>query len=380
MKPADHESAGVGAWRLFFPSALLLAPANVLLWLAARAGLVYAPGIGSAAWHGREMIFGYAFAVIAGFLLQPMRPAALLALWLAWLAGRLLWLVPPERLPVGIALVIQGVFPVLLAVLGARRFAAVKRARNLPFPLILMLLGLTALAAFAAQVGLLPDPDRSPAVLAAYVVVALIVIMGGRLVPTATVGALRAQGVIMRIPTRPRLELATLLAIAGMVAGEGFLAPWAGGVAALAVGALLLVQMRGWHGPRTLVDPEVWPLHAGFAWLAVGSVLIGFDNLGLLALPDAGALHALTAGAIGSVTLAMIIRVSSHRAGLRVMSPALMHVVHIGMALAVALRVAGGWIFPDQRELMLWLSAAGWLFVYGTTAATVIPAAWRAPV
>jgi uncharacterized protein involved in response to NO len=184
----------------------------------------------------------------------------------------------------------------------------------------------------------------------------------------------------MRIPTRPRLELATLLAIAGMAAGEGFLAPWAGGVAALAVGTLLLVQMRGWHGPRTLVDPEVWPLHAGFAWLAVGSVLIGFDNLGLLALPDAGALHALTAGGIGSVTLVMIIRVSSHRAGLRVMSPALMHVVHIGMALAVALRVAGGWIFPDQRELMLWLSAAGWLFVYGTTAATVIPAAWRAPV
>ncbi len=378
MGETGPTAARVGPWRLFFPSALLLAPINVLLWLAVRDGLIAPAGIDSAAWHGGEMLFGYSFAVIAGFLLQPMRWPALLLLWLAWLAGRLLWLVP--ALPVLAELAVAGGFPVVLAVLGARRFAAVRRARNLPFPLILITLGLGALGAAAAQLGLLPHPKRSPTVLAVYLVMLLVALMGGRLVPTATVGALREQGIIVRIPPRPLLELSILVAILGLAIADGFLAPWAAGGTALAVAALLIAQMRDWRGIRTASDSDLWPLHAGFVWLALGCALVGLERLGIVALPDAGALHALAAGGIGTVTLVMMLRVTRHRAGGLVTAPALLHGLHSTLALAVALRVAGGWALPDHRGLMLWLSAAAWLIAYGLAAALVLPAARRAPV
>jgi len=368
----------VGPWRLFFPSALLLAPLNVLLWLAARDGLIAPAGIESAAWHGAEMLFGYSFAVIAGFLLQPMRWPPLLLLWFAWLAGRLLWLVP--EWPVTIRLTLAGAFPFVLAALGAYRFAAVKRARNLPFPLILVALGVAAVGAGSVQAGLLPAPGRDPVALAVYVVVALIALMGGRLVPTATVGALRAQGLIVRIPPRPALELALLLALLALALADAAGAQRVAGFTALGLAALFVAQMRDWHGLRTLVDPEVWPLHAGFLWLTAGCVLTGLDRLGMLTLPDSGALHALSAGTIGTVTLVMMLRVTRHRAGGRVAPAVLLHGLHILFALAVALRVAGGWMLPGHRGLVLWWSAAAWLVVYVLAAALVIPAARRAPV
>ena len=97
-------------WRLFFPSALLLAPFNVLVWLALRHGLIDWPVAASAAWHGREMLFGYTFAVIAGYLLQALATPLVLLLWLLWLAGRLVWLVPPAVLEPWLELLLETKF------------------------------------------------------------------------------------------------------------------------------------------------------------------------------------------------------------------------------------------------------------------------------
>lgn len=367
----------VEAWRLFFPSALLLAPVNVLAWLAARDGLIVLPGIASAAWHGRELVFGYAFAVMAGYLLRPLPLSGLLALWGLWLAGRLLVLLPPATLPALVEFAVAAAFPLLIAALGAHRFGAVKRARNLPFPLVMVVLGVAAGAAFAVQTGLLPYPLRSPAALAASLVALLIMIMGGRLVPTATVGALRARGLIVRIPVRPAVELALFLLVLGWVASDAFLGPRLAGALALAAAAVLALTMSGWHLARILHDPLVWPLHLGFAWLLLGCVLLGLERLGFITTPDAGALHALTAGGIGTVTLVMMMRVTRYRAGLLLASPARLHGLYLVMALAVAIRVGGGWLLPQLHEAMLWASAIAWTLAYLGSAALVIGAALR---
>lgn len=365
-------------WRIFFPSALLLAPGNVLLWLAARDGVIDPAGIGSAAWHGREMLFGYSFAVMAGYLLRPMPVPALALLWLAWLTGRLLWLLPAGVLPAGVELALAVVFPAVLALLGALRFAAVKRPRNLPFPLIMLALGLAAAGTFAVQLGLLSYPRLSPVILAAYLVSLLIMMMGGRLVPTATVGALRARGRYVRIPSQPYLEAATLACVLALVASEGFIGPTAAGATALAACVVLLLQMSRWRGAGTLHDPEVWPLHLGFFWLALGCALIGLERLGVLVLPDAGALHALTAGGIGTVTLVMMTRVTRYRAGGAAFPTAMMQGLQLLMALAVTIRVTGGWAFAGHRTEMLWLSAAAWTVAYTGSAVLLLPAALRA--
>lgn len=365
------------AWRLFFPSALLLAPVNVLVWLAARSGLVSAPGVGYAGWHGREMLFGYAFAVIAGYLMRPTPLVAVLSMWLLWLAGRLLWLVPPGALPVGVELVIAGLFPVVVALVGARRFAAAKRLRNLAFPVVMLLLGTAAMTNYAMQLGLLPYPAQSPTVLAVYAVAMLITIMGGRLVPTATVGAMRARGWIVRIPVRWWTEVSNLalmlLLVAAELSGYGSLA----GFVALLIAMSITMKMRYWHSGSVLRDPEVWPLHLGFVWIALGFAALGLERLGVLVVPDMGALHALAAGGIGTITLVMMTRVTRYRGGARRVSTLRLHGLQLVMAVAVLLRVAGGWAFGEQRGLMLWLSAAAWALAYAGSVAVLAPAYLR---
>jgi uncharacterized protein involved in response to NO len=363
-------------WRVFFPSALLLAPFNVLLWMAARDGLVTVPGIDSAAWHGREMLFGYGFAVMAGYLLKPMPPAALLLLWLLWLGGRLTWLLPPAT-PPGVEFVVGAAFPIILAVAGVRRFAVIKRLSNLGFPIVLAALGLAALGAYAAQAGWATPPRRSPAVLSVYVVAALIMIMSGRLAPTITVGVLREAGILARIPPRPLLEVATVAGMLALALLDGFGLQRAAGLVALGVATILLVQSCRWTTLFVLRDPEAWPLHLGFFWLAAGCALIGVERLGLIHPPDSGALHALAAGGIGSVTLVMMVRVTRYRAGARPGSTAWLQACQAVMAVAVMLRVGGGWAMPAWRDLMLWLSAAAWTTAYAGTAVLLMPLALK---
>ena len=112
---------------------------------------------------------------------------------------------------------------------------------------------------------------------------------------------------------------------------------------------------------------------------AFGLVLIGLQRLGFILPPDAGALHALAAGGIGTVTLVMLLRVARQRAGELPASPALLQALQIALAVAVTLRVAGGWILPGQRESMLWLAALAWLVAFGLGTAVLLPAAWRPP-
>jgi uncharacterized protein involved in response to NO len=160
-----------------------------------------------------------------------------------------------------------------------------------------------------------------------------------------------------------------------LVVLDGFGPQRAAGAVALGVATILLVQSCRWITPRVLRDPEAWPLHLGFFWLAAGCALIGAERLGLVQPPDSAALHALAAGGIGSVTLVMMVRVTRYRAGARPGGIAWLHACQAVMAVAVIVRVGGGWAMPAWRELMLWLSAAAWTTAYAGTAVWLLPLA-----
>lgn len=364
-------------WRLFFPSALLLAPLNVLAWLAVRQGIVDWPAA-SASWHGREMVFGYSFAVIAGYLLPAFPLRRVVGLWLLWLLGRLACIVPPGTLLPWLQLAASAAFPATVAILGFRRFHAAKRARNLAFPMIMLVLGAAGVATYAAEVGWLPMPAQNPAVLSVYVVSLLVMVMGGRAVPTATVGSLRAQGRVLRVVPRPRLEAAGIFGMLSLLVLDMLGLGLAAGLAALAVAVVLALQMVRWHSLSVLGDPETWPLHLGFFWLGLGLTLIGLQRLGFILPPDAGALHALAAGGIGTVTLVMLLRVARQRSGILPASPTLLQALQLALVVAVTLRVGGGWVLPGHRELVLWLAGMAWLVAFGLGTAVLVPAALRA--
>jgi uncharacterized protein involved in response to NO len=124
LRPSDRRLA---AHRCFFPAALTLALAVIPLWAAAYVGWSASPPLASA-WHGHEMLFGYAPAVVAGFLFARLEGGALALLLGAWLLARLVALVPEPGLLLAAA---GSLFPLLLAVRAASLFLpAVKKGSN----------------------------------------------------------------------------------------------------------------------------------------------------------------------------------------------------------------------------------------------------------
>lgn len=327
--------------RPFFLAAGLSAASGLALWVVAMAG--YLPM--SASWHGHEMVFGFAISAIAGFLMaavpkwtggEAINGHRLLCLFGLWLAGRVAMIADTAT---WLDLLFLPAFAsfILFDVVRARN------ARNYPVPA--MLFGLAALNL------LYHFYDPTVALHAAiYLIAALIALIGGRIVPAFTQNALRMAG-------RRNIECATprwieFIAVPSviLVVLSDVAAPHTalGGIAALVAGTVLLARMARWHSLKTLGMPIVWILHVGYLWVPVGFLLKAAADLGHW-IPQAAALHALSAGAIGVMIMAVASRAALGHAGLPLR-------VSRWTVLAYALVVAGALIrvaVPHLHAMLL---------------------------
>ncbi len=339
-------------FRPFYLLAAAFAALAVAAWIAVFVrGLAfgYLPPV---LWHQHEMVFGFALAVIAGFLLTAGRvwtgrstpqglPLAVLALH--WLAARVLMASGPAPL----AAIVDGAFPFVLAAVMARAIVGARNARNYFVVILLCALG-AADAAFHLGYG-------APAVRAGlWLVMTLVVAMAARVVPAFTASALPQAGVAHR----PGLDRAALAAtVAAFVAD---LAGWVGPLVALAAvaAALHAVRQWGWKPLATLGRPILWILHLSHAWIPAGLVLLALGAAGLVA-PGA-ALHAFGAGAMGGLIAGMITRTALGHTGRPLAAgraeTAAYVLVHLGAALRVLASLAPG---PGYLPLVA-LSGALW--------------------
>jgi uncharacterized protein involved in response to NO len=129
--------------------------------------------------------------------------------------------------------------------------------------------------------------------------------------------------------------------------------------AALLAATLLLVRMSGWQTRRTLRDPLVWSLHLGYAWLPLGLLLLGLSPLGIGVSRSAG-IHALTAGAMGTMVLAVMSRVALGHTGRPLVAPRAIALAYGVVAIAAALRVVGPVFWPDANAPVLQLAGTLW--------------------
>jgi uncharacterized protein involved in response to NO len=327
--------------RAFFLAAGIWGTAGLAFWVAAMAGLLPL----SASWHGHEMLFGFAVAAIAGFLMAAVpkwtdgetilgtRLVFLLALWLigriAMIEGTVRWL---DLL--------------FLPTFAGFILADIVRARNKRnYQVPVMLIGLAALNA------LYHFYDDVLALHAAtYLVAALIALIGGRIVPAFTQNALRmASHRDVTCTTPAWLEAIAVPSVILVVLTELFAqhTMFSAG-AALISGIILLVRMAGWHSLKTRRMPIVWILHVGYAWVPIGFLLKAASELAHL-VPHSAALHALTAGAIGTMILAVASRAALGHAGLPLK-------VSRWTVLAYALVIAGAALrvtVPHPHAMML---------------------------
>lgn len=308
-------------FRPFFLGAALFAGLTVLLWVALFAGVVqveflYRPR----EWHVHEMLFGFIPALIAGFLLtampnwtdrMPLRGAPLLAMFLLWLAGRLLSVFPWTGGPAAAA--IDGAFLVLLAAYVWREIIAAGCWDRAP---IGVLVGFYACANILFHISALPAvPTDLPERFALSVMALLLTIIGGRLTPTFTREFLVARNEAKLPQVFSQMDAATILLV--LVATIAWIAQpeslWTGAIL-LVAGAASVVRLLRWRGWRTWGEPLVLILHIGYGWVGLFLIALGGAILGI-GFSTANAVHLLTTGAMGAMTLAVMTRASLGHTG-----------------------------------------------------------------
>lgn len=356
-------------FRPFFLLAGLAALGPVALWIPALMGAAPPAGhYGLRLWHAHELLFGYAVAVMAGFLLTAIRNwtgrptasgGALAGLAALWLAGRVASFpfVSGAIPPLAVAL-LDAVFLPALALATARPLLAGGNHRNLVFPAMLLLLAAANMAAHAALLGGLPAWVAERALeAAALVAVVMISVMAGRVFPFFTE---RGVGVPFKATIRPRIELVavpSVLLFALSVLLRDLL-PALLPVAAALAAVVHAVRLSGWYTPAVWRLPLLWVLHVGYAWLVLGYVLFVAVGLGVLALPFA--MHALTAGALGTITLGMMSRVALGHSGRALVTSPLVNAAFMLVTMAAVARVVLAALWPSQYAALVQLAAVAW--------------------
>ncbi|TXI85192.1 NnrS family protein [Cupriavidus sp. Marseille-Q8015] len=319
------------------------------------------PWLGAMVWHAHEMVFGFAAAVVVGFLftagknwtgLQTPQGAWLGALAGVWLAARVLMWSGPAWLAIALDLV----FLPLCAASFYRLLRRARNHRNIGLALALGVLGALNLAFHvAAGRGDLGGALRVTEA-ATGLITLFITVIGGRVIPMFTANAVPGVTIRRSAWVERVVVAATLLAI---VAHSAHAPAFVVVPLALAAAATHAVRLAGWDPLRTLRTPLVAILHVAYAFLPLGFALLAGAAVGWL--DGSTALHALTVGAIACAILAMITRTALGHTGRRLATGRIEHLAYASIVLAALVRVLGPLALPAFKPYAI--GAAGMLWV-----------------
>lgn len=359
-------------FRPFFLAGAVWAALAMLAWLLVLTGRLALPvAMGPVDWHVHAFLYGYLPAIVAGFLLTavpnwtgrlPVTGWPLLALVSLWLAGRLAVLAGLWLGPLTIA-IIDLAFLASFAVVVARELIAGANKRNLPVLLLLTLL-LIGNAVFHLEVALAGNAVIGTR-LGITGAIMLIMLIGGRIVPSFTRNWLAKRG-SGRLPAPMGPLDGVAIAVAGLALMSWMVEPMTPLTALLALvaGVLQLVRLGRWAGDRTLAEPLVLILHLGYAFVPLGFLLVA----GAFFLPDAiqpvAAIHAWTAGAIGTMSLAVMTRASLGHSGRPLTADGWTQAIYVLILGAALARILAGTALPLPG--LQYLAASLWILAFGT--------------
>jgi len=349
-------------FRPFYLLAALLAALSVPVWVAQYVGLLPSRGpIAGLAWHMHEMVFGFAVAVVTGFLFtagrnwtnQPTPTGATLAgLAALWLAARVLAITGPSS----VAAWVDFAFLPLVAWFLWRALKAANNKRNYFFVALLGALAVFNMAFWFAAFGIAPVSPLVPIKAALYVIVTIVGIMGGRVIPMFTQNTIPTA----RVRRSVSLDRWAIGLLAAALAFDVLAAPaWLLAPAALSAAVLHATRLALWDPIATRGKPIVWILHASYAWIPVGLALLAIASL-TPKVHEVYAVHAFAIGAVGGMIIGMITRTALGHTG-RVLAAGLAETFAYGLVQAAAFtRVAVGLAIPAAYGQTLALSALFW--------------------
>jgi len=334
-------------------------------------------------WHAHEMLFGYTAAALAGFLLTaspswsgkpPVAGTALAVLTGIWLLGRAaIWF--SALLPVGMVAIVDLAFIPVLWVFVLRTLYG-GSPRHYVFLGVLAALFAAGVMVHLERLGITDDTARAGHMLALDVYVLLITVIGGRVVPAFTRSAIRKAN--PDAPDDPlagwawldRLSIASVLAVlvAGQIEPSGMATGWL----ALSAAVLNGLRLAGWKGWHVRGQPIAWVLHLGYGWLAVGLAVRGLALIGDV-LSETTALHVLTIGAVGTMTLAIMTRAGLGHTGRQLHAGPAITFSYLLISAAAVLRVVGPLVMPENPHVAIVLAGAGWCLAFAIFAVVFWP-------
>lgn len=379
----------LAGFRLFFFAAASYAVIAMLAWLAwlaihAMNATVPSPTFAAAPhfWHGHEMIFGYAGAVLAGFFLTALpgwagtpqaRSAFVASAGAVWLAGRAAVWFSAYLDPYQVAVLDLSFLP-LLSWRIASNLAKRPKPQNVALLGLLAVIFLGNLLIHLEWTELTSDTAERGLWLALLGLCAFIAVIGGRVTPAFTRNALVQAGEANRLPvTRPLADRAGIAsaALVGPLYAAGAPEVILGFVAVIAA-VSNGIRLAGWRSAAALGNPILWALHLGFALLVTGYALLAFAWFTGLLHPIA-AMHGLAIGAVGSMTLAMMTRAPLGHTGRPLVVPKAIIAAYLFVPAAMLLRVAGPELFPDRYNEVMFASGMLWIAGFAIYLATYWP-------
>ena len=361
-------------FRPFFFFAGLFGVVSILFWVGLYAGhMDFNLTSSENLWHAHEMLFGYTMAAIAGFFLTVIpnwtsakaeKGPALMVLSLFWVLGRVaVW--AQGSLPYEMVALIDMLFLLTLTGLVIRPLLDPQYRRQFVFvPILLSLivgnamthlsvLGYDLFGADLGEYGIRLGLDA---------ILVLIVVMGGRVTPSFTSSFLGHANPDIKVKQDPTLNRAVLgVTWAVLVVDQVWATSAVSGAIAMLAAVLHFWRLLGWQGWRTLSNPILWVLHLGYLWLVIGLVFKGLADFGLV--DEAAALHVLTIGAIGTMTMAIMTRASLGHTGRAMKAHALIVVAYVSLSLATIVRVSVMW-WPDAMMLLIMVSGVLWILAF----------------
>lgn len=307
-------------FRPLFLLAALQAGLAILVWLPYVSGVIEVPtAFAPVDWHVHEMLFGYQAAAIGGFLLTaipnwtgrlPVLGTPLLVLVLVWLCGRVAVSVS-AWIGWELAMAVDALFLLLLAGAAIREIVAGRNWRNAKVVAILGLLCATNVA-FHAEAHLSGEAVYARR-LAIATILMLVALIGGRVIPSFTNNWLAQRGGRLPVPFGAYDKI--VLVVTGLALMLWVVHPdsRASGLALAGCAVLHLVRLARWAGERTWRNPLLVILHVAYLFVPLGFALSAAASFGQV--PAGAGLHAWTAGAFGTLTLAVMSRASLGHTG-----------------------------------------------------------------
>ena len=356
-------------FRPFFLLGSAYAGLSILFWVPAYSGLVETSSLFAPVdWHVHEMLFGYLAAVVTGFLLTaipnwtgrlPVLGLPLLALVVLWVAGRIAVFFS-GFLGWQVAVAIDCSFLAAVAVVTAREIVSGRNWRNLKVlaPLTILLAANICFHMEAHLFGI-SDVSRRLGLSAALL---LIMIIGGRIIPSFTRNWLaRENPGRLPAPFGHFDTCAIAISAGALVCWCGFPEASGAAITLAAAAALQVVRLARWAGDRTFADPLVLILHFSYAFIPIGMILVALSILFPAIVPAAAGIHAIGSGAIGAMTLAVMIRATLGHTARPLRAGRVGTFIFAAIVTAAYVRIAAGFA---PNPLLMQIAGGAWAVAF----------------